>query len=224
MGAGAREPGQAGESRWCCWWWWWWAALSFVPEFSASRWPAVRGGNPGGCSSRMAMLGAASSRAGRGQRATEEARKSFERGMRGLRARRGERNGGLHRGGPVRPALRLLCAPSPKSATPPPGTGTTRSGRARSVAGNRVRVFGLLPALLEGWETRVRGLGPPRSRAGPRSPKLSPATWVTRLTSSCLLRGVGEAGVEGWCEQRLGSRRQEPRGGREDPGVRKRHL
>lgn len=134
-------------------------SLSFVPEFPASRWPAVRGGNPGGCSSRMAMPGAASSRAGRGQRASEEARKRFERGMRGLRARRGERNGGLHRGGPVRPALRLLCAPSPKSATPSPGTGTTRLGRARSVAGNRVRVFGLLPALLEGWETRVRGLG-----------------------------------------------------------------
>lgn len=56
--------------------------------------------------------------------------------------------------------------------------------------------------------------GPPRSRAGPRSPGVSPAaTWVTRLTSSCLLPGVGEAGVEGWGGQRLGSRRQGQRGG-----------
>lgn len=200
-------------------------SLSLVAEFPVSRCPQVRGGKPGACSSRTALPGTASSRAGRGQRESKGARKSLERGMRGLRARRGGRNGGLHRGGPARSALGLVCAPNPESATPPPGKGKNPTGCARSVAENRVRVFGPLCALLEGWETRVRaqGLdrgslrtrGPPRSGAGPRSPRLSPATWVTRLTSSSLLPGVGEAGVEGWGGQRHVSRRQGLRRGRE---------
>lgn len=59
-----------------------------------------------------------------------------------------------------------LRAPSPESATPPPGKGTSRAGRAGSGAGNRPRVLGLLCASLG---------GPGDPSAGPRARQKEPA-------------------------------------------------
>lgn len=68
---------------------------------------------------------------------------SVERGMRGPA-------GGLHRRGGVHHARGLGCAPSPESATLPPGKGTSGAGHADPDARNGGRVFGVFSSSLEG--------------------------------------------------------------------------
>lgn len=190
-----REPRRVGES--------WGAGLSQVVEFPTSRWPEVREATLALEIAVRRCQGLARGLEG-GRHSSERERTSVARGMRGLRARRGRRSGDLHGGVRVQGARGLGCVPSPSSATLPPGKGMSGQGALDLVQGMKQGSPGSFAGR---WRTGNPQRGPQgllEEACSPRDSMQGPATWVTRLTSSCLLPGAGEASMEGWGGSALG--------------------